>query len=129
MHLADTRPPLMGVLLYGTQDGLLNGFRYAGVQAAHGWEVKRRLCRIAPGEQVVQRGPQGIDVAPGIRLPLAILLRRRIASRAEGGCVSGLPRLEQAGDAEVNELHLPISIQHDVGRLQITEDDSRLLTV
>lgn len=58
-----------------------------------------------------------------------ILLWRSITHRANSQNVGLLGRIEQVGEAKVDELKMAASGQHDVGRSQIGEEEWRLLAV
>ena len=78
------------------------------------------------GEQVEQGGPEGVNIAAGIGLALAILFGGGITGGAHGDGILGLSRLMGAGDAEVNQLEHPFGGEHDIGRFEVTIDNRRL---
>ena len=78
---------------------------------------------------MVSRGTQAIDIRTGSRLCFAILFGGGIARRAKGNGILGLPWFEVPSTAEVNQVEMTIRGHHDVGRLEIAEDDRWLATV
>ncbi len=73
---------------------------------------------------------QRVDVAIGAYLAWSgVSLRRSIPYRANSQNVSLFSRIEQVGEAKVDELKLAAFGHHDVGRPQIGEEKRRLVAV
>ena len=84
-------------------------------------EGERRLeARVDPRRQVVQRRAQGVEIGAGVG-DAAILLRRGVALGPDHR--PALLILEGAGDAEVDQHQRAILPDHDVGGLEVAEDD------
>jgi len=86
-------------------------------------------CGWPAGEEVEEGGGEGVDVRAGVGLALAELLEGGVGGGAHGHGVAALTLFVGAGDAEVNELDLAIRHEHDVGRLDVAEDDGWVLSV
>src|SRR5579884_2583019 len=84
---------------------------------------------MATGDELVQHSAQAVDVGARRRLRPAVLFWRGVAGGAEIGSISGLTGLEMTGNAEVDQVDMPIRGAHDVRRLEVAEDDRRLLAV
>src|SRR6185437_13016214 len=83
-------------------------------------EGKRRLqARVAGGEQLMQHGSQGIDVAARVHKAL-VLLRRRVSFGADHGIASLW--LNNLGDTKIDEHGLVLGGEHHVGGFEITEN-------
>src|ERR1700686_3185978 len=78
---------------------------------------------------MMQGRPQAVNIRAWRRLRFSVLLGCRIACGAIGNSVFGLPCFEVAGDTKVNEKEVPLWSSHDVGWLEVTEDDRRLIVV
>ena len=75
---------------------------------------------------MVQRSTQTVDIRAGIRLTHATeLLRGRIAHSAETGGIRKILLLELSGRAEVDEGHVAIRLEHDIGGLHVPVNDGR----
>ncbi len=77
----------------------------------------------------MQQRAQAVDIALGRCLRLAVLLWRGITRRAKGHRIFRLPGLELACDAEVDQVQVSLGGAHDIGRLEVAEDDRRLARV
>src|SRR5207248_6146090 len=100
--------------------------RGLGVEDAHRRILPQRLDLrgVTPGEQVVHRGAQGVEVGERGLLARELLLGR-VAGRAErGGNLlahgPGRARLELVrGDAEVDHAYTVVGIDDDVAGLDV----------
>ncbi len=98
---------------------------------------RRRLLdpvRPLPGEQAEEQQPQLIDVRGDGDAPPQHLFGARVVGRQHAGEGAGEVRvagvgLQQLGDAEVEQLHLPLGGDDDVRRLEIAVDDEVLVRV
>ena len=89
---------------------------------------QRIVLRIRAGKHMENRGPKGIDVRARLHFTREQLWRR-IAHRSDRGHAL-LGRTHDTGDAKINQHHaFGLIIQHQVGRLEITVDTRRLLSV
>src|SRR5262249_45980126 len=91
-----------------------------------------------PGDHFIQYGPQAEDVASAIRLPPLRLFRRHIRKRPHyhagggewrrGGGESVFPQLppslNQLRQPEIEHLHVAVSPNHDVFRLDVAVNNS-----
>ena len=79
---------------------------------------------------MVQGRAKAVDVRPGVGLAHAAeLLRGSIADGAQTGGVRQVLLLVFPGGAEVDEGHVAVGLQHDVGGLHVAVDDGRVLAV
>ncbi len=81
------------------------------------------------GQHFVEHHAQPIDVGARVALACAILFWGGIAWRAHGLSVFGLPWLEKARDAKINQLDSALGRQHYIRGLEVTKDEGRLLAV
>jgi len=98
----------------------------------HGRQGKGRggFGGVVARRHVRQDDTQTVHVGARVALAQpAILLGGGVARRAQEHGILRLPRLEEAGDPEVDQLHLALVRQHNVARLEIAEDDRRRLVV
>ena len=80
-----------------------------------------------PGKQMIHGGSQTVDIRSGIRLSVsAVLLRRRISLRSQAGGIRHALLLELPGGSEIDQHHLPVRLQHNIGRLHIPVNNGRL---
>src|SRR5208283_5500897 len=84
------------------------------------------LIRKVPGEQLIKYKPQRIDIAANAGLALSNLFRSHVSRRTCGFAPARCIVAAQ-GQPEVRDAHPPSSIQHDVGRLQITMQQSAIV--
>ncbi len=70
---------------------------------------------------------QAIDISPLVRLRFAELFRSRISRSAKGHGILPLLLLVFPGHPEIDQLHIPIRMKHDVVRLHVSIDDGRIL--
>ncbi len=77
------------------------------------------LIRKVPGEQLIKYESQRVDIAANAGLALSNLLRSHVGRRTCGFAAARCV-VAAEGQPEVRDAHPPSSIQHDVGRLQIT---------
>ena len=84
-------------------------------------------------QHLIQHDSQGIDIraAVGFSALAKGLLRRHVAGRSDDRAFGGdrLFRGELLGDSEVGDERLSVSIQDDVGRLEVPMDDALLMCV
>jgi hypothetical protein len=81
-------------------------------------------------QQAVQHGPKAVEVAARRGLLFAVLLRGGKAGGAEGDGVMGFAWFGVARDAKVDQQEPPVAAaQHDIGRLEVAENNRRLLLV
>ncbi len=71
----------------------------------------------------MQQGTQAIDVGTGRRLRFAVLLWCSVAGRAERNSIPRFAWLKVARDAKIDQVKLSGGGEHNVARLEITEDD------
>ena len=77
----------------------------------------------------MEQHAQGVDVGPGVGLPEAELLRRGRGRRPQHLGIPAGPGLKPAGDAEVDQVQLPLGGADDVFQLDVPVDDRRVLPV
>ena len=134
LHLGRALVALLGVVLQRAGDDALGRLGDLGVENAHRRILPQRLDLggVAPGEQVVQRGAQGVEVGERGLLARELLIGR-VAGRAErGGNLlahgPGRAGLELVrGNAEVDHAHAVIGIDEDVAGLDVAVDHLRVL--
>ena len=90
-------------------------------------EVDRAFGRVIAGQHLVEQHRQAVHVRAHVGLPGAVLLGRGIAGGAQPLGVVALARFEKAGNAKVDQLEVPIGLDHDIARLEIAKDDGRVL--
>src|SRR5258705_13208493 len=83
------------------------------------------MRRVLPGEHVMKRSPQAIDIRAWRRLHPAILFWRSITRRTEGNGIPGLPEFEMTGNTEINQVDVFVRGQHDISGLEKTKDNGR----
>ena len=79
--------------------------------------------------QVMDQRAQTVDIGARRTLRFAILLWRRVARRTERNRIMRLPRLEDAGNAEVNQEDMSALANHHIGGFEVAENDRRLVIV
>ena len=72
---------------------------------------------------------KAVDIGAGRCLRFAVLFGRGIAQGAKGGCVSGLPGFEEAGDTKVDQEDVIVGGEHDVGGFEVAKYNGRLVCV
>ena len=106
----------------------------------HDWRVTRSArgrilpTRSLPGQQLVQHRAEHVDVGGRADRLAAELFRggvggRQRAQPGPGRIGERMIRLQQLGDAEVEQLHLAGARHQDVRGLQVPVDDERLVRV
>ena len=99
--------------------GLHRGIAAVGV----GGGAALRHAAVAPWKELSQQNAEGVDVGPlvdgGALLPL---LRSPVAAGA--GRLLEVGPLAAVAQAEVDELHLPLGTDEDVGRLEVAVHDT-----
>ena len=99
--------------------------RIAGHQGVGGVVAAGLLERRAADEEVPQRRGEGVDVAAGVAVGLAVEdLGRRPRHRDADVLVDVLGVAAPPGDAEVGEAGLAVLADQDVGRLDVAVDDA-----
>src|SRR5581483_4949786 len=111
------------------EDQLIKLFWRGGIDTKYGW---KRLVQIGIighliRQAMMQRCAQAVDIRACIALGVANLWSH-VAERAESLCIAALAWLEVPRDTEVNQNHLPIRANHNIGRLEVTKND-RLMPV
>ena len=97
----------------------------------HEVEIGLGLKRRPPGQHLVERDPQRVEIDPMVDLQPLDLLRRHVTERSDqraghGQVALGVPHL---GDPEVHHLGRPVGQDHDVGRFQVPVDHAHLVGV
>ena len=115
----EEKVPFQGLGEFGGRLIALLGV-YCCAFAYDGGEKASVVCR----QQSFQGHAQGVEVAPGIGLAVAVLLRRGIAAGAEMGGVLICFIIGEAGGIEVYEADLPGFLFQQVGRLDVPVDDA-----
>src|SRR5262249_4536601 len=94
-------------------------------------ERRRPFERWPPGQTLVEDGTQGIDVGCGRYLigGSADLLGRHVTWRPQDLALPryGVLSLQELGQPKIGDLGDPVLGKQDVGRLQVTVDDSALM--
>ena len=103
--------------------------RERGIHHTQVNKAKRCERRINARQQLVKHDTQAVDIRPGSRLRLAILLWRGETRRAKSNRIPALPRSKVAGNAKIDQVQAVISGAHNIARLHIAKDDRRLLIV
>ena len=98
-------------------------------QARRNFCLLQLLPVIVPGEGPDQGHAQGVQVRAPVGLGVAVLLRRGGGAGTHAAGVRVLAVLKLAGDAEVDEAHLPVGQEDDVLRLDVPVDHRGLLAV
>ena len=75
-----------------------------------GGKMERRISGIQASQKFVQGRTQRVDIGAWRGLGLAVLLRGRIASRAQSGGIATLTRLKVTGNAEIDQVGLLLVI-------------------
>jgi hypothetical protein len=129
VHLSRCLEAVRGVLLHRLEHNRLDRGRNARVDLARGLEspgvnpARGGVGGYAVRQQVVEGCPQGVDVRTRICLAAAVLLKGRVSPRTQRGRISGRRRFEDARDAKVDQLDLPVPGEHHVGGLHVPEND------
>jgi hypothetical protein len=132
-----------GVLLQALEADRLEVAVHRGVQGPRPFRlalddlqerVERRLGleRRPAGEQLVEDGPQAVDVGGrGQPFFAAGLLRRHVARRAQDGPAARPPGIagRALGQAEVGDVRLAARVEQDVGRFEVAVEDAALVRV
>ena len=84
------------------------------------------LIRKASGEQLIKDQPQRVDIAANAGLALSNLLWSHVGRRTRSFAPTGGIVVAE-GQSEVGDAHPPSSIEHDVGGLQITMQQSAIM--
>ncbi len=118
--------PLIDIYLQHTRDEHFKPSQYRMMLQLQGSEVKWTIGRIIAGQHLVKSGSQTVDVGAGRRLRSAILFGGSVAGGAERGRIFGLPWFEVPGNAEIDQVDMPMRGEHDVRGFEIAEDDGWL---
>ena len=86
----------------------------------------RCLIRKASGEQLIKDKPQRVDIAADAGFAFSNLLWRHVGRRT-GSFAAATGIVVAEGQPEVRDAHPPSSIEHDVGWLQITMQQSAIM--
>src|SRR5579883_2712592 len=122
----DVVGPLIDIYLQHTRDEHFKPSQYRMMLQLQGSEVKWTIGRIIAGQHLVKSGSQTVDVGAGRRLRSAILFGGSVAGGAERGRIFGLPWFEVPGNAEIDQVDMPMRGEHDVRGFEIAEDDGWL---
>ncbi len=120
----ETTPPDAGPIPFDRTIELgVGGSSCVGVRPA----APRSSCGRRPGQQLVEQGPEGVDIGGGGHGLSEQLLRRGVLGRHEllagAGQHPGVGHIgEQLGDPEVEQLHLAVAVDEDVARFEIAVD-------
>ena len=87
-----------------------------------GVAIIRHLAR----QHLIHRTAEAVDIRTLIRLPRAGLFRRNIVDRAHDGRIDRLLR-RGTGDPEIRHLHISLTVDDDVLRLDIPVHDAHLM--
>src|SRR5579875_1238287 len=122
----DVVGPLIDIDLQHMHDECFKPSQYRMIPQLQGSEVKWAIGRIIAGQHLVESGSQGVDVSAWRGLRPAILFGGGVAGGSERGCIFGLPWFEVPGNAEIDQVDMPMWGEHDVCGFEIAEDDGWL---
>src|SRR5216684_1973778 len=126
---ADISGSFICIHLYHLQNQRLQSGKCGLVLELKRCKMKWRQRRVISCEQLVEHHTKAIDIGTRCCLCPAILLWGGIAGRAEGDGISGLPWLEIASYAKVNQRHTSIRRKHHICRFEVTKNDGWLARV
>ena len=130
---------LLAVLLHAAQDDraqpggrlrvqVLRIGRQLGLVLEGQGEGRVRGERQAPGDHLEEDDAEGIDVRAAVGLQALDLLGRHVFGSADDAPLGRDPAgPDGPGDPEVEDLGVPLLVDHDVARLEVAVDDARVV--